>query len=81
MPRASSAKKTGGNWLPVARGAEEAREKLRTLYLSLIRMRNLSFDLQDGGKYVTPAPSEWELVMDELQDVVTCLNKGLKGRG
>jgi hypothetical protein len=78
--RAASAKRTGGNWAPVARGAIDARDKLRTLYQTLIRVRNNSLDLQDTGKWVTPAPAEWELVMDELQDVVEALNRGLKGR-
>lgn len=77
---AKSAKRTGGNYLPVARGAEIGLERMRTLYLTVLRMRDLSYDLQDKGKAFTPAPAEWDAVMDEIRLAADAIRLGLKGR-
>lgn len=77
---AKSAKTTGGNWLPVARGAEQALGRMRALYATVLRMREVSFLLLDKGQAVTPMPSEWDCLLDEIQGAAEDLRRGLKGR-
>jgi hypothetical protein len=81
MARAKSSKKTGGNWLPVARASEAALDDMRTLYKTILHMRALTYDLVDEGKAVTPAASEWDQVLDHIQGCAERLRLGLKGRG
>lgn len=82
--RASSAKRDGGNWLPVAQAANTALDDMRTLYKTLLHMRDLTYSLVDkespDGRYVTPAASEWDCILDDVQRVADGLRAGLKGR-
>ncbi len=78
--RAASAKKSGGNWQPVAAAAVTALDDMRTLYKALLHMRALTYDLVESGAFVTPAPSEWDCVLDDVQRVADGLRRGLKGR-
>lgn len=83
MPvRASSAKTTGGNWLPVAEAAKTALDDMRDLYANVLNMRQACYDQseRDNGVWISPKASEWDMVLDEIQRVAEGLRKGLKGR-
>lgn len=79
--RASSAKRSGGNWLPVAQAAETALQDMRELYKTILHMRALTYDLVEDKMFVTPAASEWDQVLDHIQGCADRLRLGLKGRG
>lgn len=78
--RAKSAKRDGGNWLPVARAADEALQDMRELYKTILHMRALTYGMVDDGKAVTPAASEWDQVLDHIQGCADRLRLGIKGR-
>jgi hypothetical protein len=79
--RAKSAKRSGGNWLPVAAAADKALQDMRELYKTILHMRALTYEMVDDGKAVTPAASEWDQVLDHIQGCADRLRMGLKGRG
>jgi hypothetical protein len=78
--RAKSAKRDGGNWFPVAQAAETALQDMRELYKTILHMRALTYDLVENKMFVTPAASEWDQVLDHIQNCADRLRLGLKGR-
>lgn len=72
MP-AKAAKRQGGNWLPLAKGAENALERMRTLHetVSEIMSHPCGYRECDG----------WKRVQQEIVDVANVLRLALKGRG